>query len=403
MKDKIFAQNDPFQTNIMKAIKLFSLLAATVFIFSSCLKDKGEVTTVVYTQEQLQTLQKTLDLSDELIDYSVQLPEHIRDQGGSIPTINNHKALLGRVLFYDNKLSKNEAVNCSSCHLQEKAFSDVVAFSEGFDGELTKRNSLALGAVVNFEASYDNPGGSRSFFFWDERAHSISEQSVQTIQDDIEMGMGFEELVSRLSQEDYYEVLFQKAYGTSDISQARITDALEEFINSLASANSKFDQAVAANNGNHFSNLSGLTDQENLGKTLYSNNCSGCHGHDLVALSRSMANNGLDLEYEDKGRYEVSQHTGDKGVFKVPVLRNIELTAPYMHDGRFETLEEVVEHYSTGIKDHPNLDFQLKENFSGEPRHMNFSDEEKEALVAFLKTLTDYEFIAEAKFSDPFK
>lgn len=387
----------------MKAIKLFSLLSACIFIFSSCLKDQGNVTTVVYTQEQLQALQATLDLDDKLIDYSVNLPDHIENQGGAAPLINNHKALLGRVLFYDNKLSKNEAVNCSSCHLQEKAFSDVVAFSEGFDGEKTKRNSLALGAVVNFEASYDNPGGSRSFFFWDERAHTIAEQSTLTIQDDIEMGMDMDELTQRLSGETYYQVLFQKAFGDENVTPERITNALEEFINSLASANSKFDQAVIENGGSHFGNLSGLTSQENLGKTLYSSKCANCHGHDLVALSRATANNGLDEVYEDKGRYEISNFENDKGVFKVPVLRNIELTAPYMHDGRFETLEEVVDHYSEGIQNHPNLDFSLKEDFFGEPVKMNFTDDEKAALVAFLKTLTDYEFIAETKFSDPFK
>jgi len=387
----------------MKNIQFFTLCLFTSALLTSCLTDKGEVTTVVYSSDQLATLQRTLDLNDELIDYSVKLPEHIANQGASTSTINNHKALLGRVLFFDDKLSKNDAVNCSSCHLPEKAFSDDVAFSEGFDGEHTKRNSLALGAVVSFEASYNNPGGPRPLFFWDERAETIQEQSLQTIEDDIEMGMDFEELTVKLQGEDYYDVLFTKAYGDNNITSSRITDALEEFVNSLVSANSKFDQGVAQNNGNHFNDLPNFTTEENFGKELYSINCASCHGHDLVTLSRASANNGLDVVYEDKGRYDVTSFSGDKGVFKVPVLRNIELTAPYMHDGRFATLEDVVDHYSENIQAHPNLDFQLQENFSGNPRRMNFSDDEKEALVAFLKTLTDYDFIAESKFTSPFK
>ena len=167
----------------MKTVNLFTLLFSCIVLFSSCLTDGGEVVTVVYTQDQLKTLQQSLNVDDKLIDYSINLPAHIANQGASTSTIDNHKALLGRVLFYDNKLSKNDAVNCSSCHLQEKAFSDDVAFSKGFDDEHTKRNSLALGAVVSFEASYENPIGPRSQFFWDERASTIQEQSSLTIQD----------------------------------------------------------------------------------------------------------------------------------------------------------------------------------------------------------------------------
>ncbi len=388
----------------MKAVNLFTLLLSCIVLFSSCLTDGGDVATIVYTPDQLQTLQKTLNLDDERVDYSIKLPAHMASQGASTSSIDNHKALLGRVLFYDNKLSKNDAVNCSSCHEQALAFSDDVAFSKGFEDEHTKRNSLALGAVVSFEASYDNPGGgARSLFFWDERAETIQEQSNLTIQDNIEMGMSFSELVPKLEVVDYYDVLFSKAFGDDRITEDRITDALEEFVNSMVSANSKFDQGVIENHGNSFGDLPNFTEKENLGRELYSLNCSSCHGDDLVRLNRASANNGLDLVYEDKGRYDVTQSSVDKGVFKVPVLRNIELTAPYMHDGRFATLEEVVDHYSDNIQAHPNLDFQLQENFSGPPIKMNFTDNEKEALVDFLKTLTDYEFIAEAKFSNPFK
>lgn len=388
----------------MKASKLLFTLLSGIFLFSSCLKDGGEVTTYVYTPDQLQILKQDLTLNDELIDYSVKLPNHIAGQGARISEINNHKALLGRVLFYDNKLSKNNAVNCSSCHAQDRAFADGVDFSKGFDGEHTKRNSLALGAVVSFEASYDRPGSPISKFFWDERANTISEQSELTIQDNIEMGMDFSELTGKLEAEPYYNILFKKAYGNETVTKEKITDALEEFVNSLVSADSKFDRAVANAGGNVHSNLSQLTAQENIGKNLYQSNCGNCHGSDLVSLGKALANNGLDVTYSDKGRYEVTNRSQDKGVFKVPVLRNIELTGPYMHDGRFETLEEVVDHYSEGIQNHQNLDQMLRENFgfNSPPKQMNFDDDEKEALVAFLKTLTDFGFVHNDKFSDPF-
>ena len=388
---------------LSKAMFFFAL----VVLMTSCLKDEVEVERFYYTDEEYAVLQSNnLDLPRDLIDYSVFLPPHIRNLGVTSPRISNSKATLGRVLFYDKNLSKNKSVSCESCHHQEFAFSDEVRFSEGFDGELTLRNSLPLASTVNFTSSYD--GGSGSFgrgaqFFWDERAGSIEEQSTLTIQDNIEMGMDFDELALRLNEMPHYRLLFRKAFGDETATEERIVNAISQFVNSFVSVDSKFDQGLK-----NFSSLSldfsNFTESENRGKALFIENCSSCHGADHTRLAETTANNGLDMDYEDKGIGDLTGFIHDDGRFKVPFLRNVELTAPYMHDGRFATLEEVVEHYSTGVQRHPNLDFRLLDpQDHTKARKLNLTEQEKADMVAFLKTLTDEEFVTADKFSSPFK
>lgn len=384
------------------SLTIFSLLIT----LTSCLKDKVEVTHIHYTDEDYAALQAaSLDLPRELMSYQVVLPRHMTNNALRAPHISDAKATLGRVLFYDKKLSQNNTVSCASCHDQSIAFSDKVAFSEGFDGEVTKRNSLALGSVANFESSYGGGGsfvGQKAGFFWDERAHSIAQQSTMTIQDNIEMGMSMQVLPTKLSSEEYYKVLFRKAYGSESITSSRITDALQEFVNSIFSTQSPFDEGL----NKHFNastNFSNFSPKENLGKALFNQNCSSCHGSDMSSAVENIANNGLDAVYEDLGVGGVTNRPTDIGKFKVPFLRNIELTGPFMHDGRFETLEEVVAHYNEGIQMSDNLDFRLRnpEN-NEEPIRMGLDQEEQDALVAFLKTLTDRVFIQEEKYADPF-
>lgn len=388
----------------MKILNILTFVSLGSILFTSCLKDSGTEITRSYLEEDLKVLQKTLDIGEEEIDYSFTLPAHMSGVSGQF--VNNAKAYLGRVLFYDKKLSKNNTVSCASCHHQESAFADNVSFSEGFAGEHTKRNALALGAVADFKTSY---GGGNSFsgggginFFWDERAGSISEQSLLTIQDEVEMGVdNIDDLIAEVEAQDYYSILFRKAFPNEHITKHSITQALEEFINALNSKDTKFDKGMEVT-GNPNGNFPNFTAQEEQGKSLYLLNCSSCHGSDMVRINRNKANNGLDENYEDKGIGDITGLDTDNGIFKVPVLRNIELTAPYMHDGRFATLEEVVEHYSTGIKAHSNLSPELREGFAGLPRNMNFNEEEKAALVAFLKTLTDPVLTNDPKFSNPF-
>ena len=394
-------------------MKIKTVLSKTAFLFvlavlmSSCLKDNVQIERTYYTDAEYATIQNSgLNLPRDLVSYEVELPRHLKNMGVQEPRISNSKATLGRVLFYDQKLSKNESVSCASCHDQELAFSDKVRFSEGFDGELTPRNSLALASTVNFTSSYDGSVGSfggAAQFFWDERAGSIEEQSRLTIEDNIEMGMDLDQLAVRLNQVDHYQILFRKAYGDETVTKDRIVNALSEFVNSFVSVNSKFDEGMAQHGNPHF-DFFNFTDSENRGRQLFNERCSGCHSADHSSLRIPTANNGLDLSYEDNGIGALTGFDFDDGRFKVPFLRNIALTGPYMHDGRFATLEEVIDHYSTGIKNHQNLDFQLRNpsNFE-EAIKMNFSEQEKADLVAFLHTLTDDVFTQEEKFSDPFQ
>ena len=171
----------------------------------------------------------------------------------------------------------------------------------------------------------------------------------------------------------------------------------------MVSKNSKFDEGVAAINSTNTSlDFANFSNKENAGKALFIEHCSACHGTNMSISPENVANNGLDVEYEDPGVGGVSLATTDIGKFKVPFLRNIALTAPYMHDGRFATLEEVVEHYNSGVKANTNLDQRLRQA-DGSPQRLGLDADEKEAIVAFLGTLTDHDMVTDNRFSDPFK
>jgi len=363
----------------MKTKFIYLPILALLF-FSSCLKDKVDSESIYYSDEDYKVISAKLDLPELPDDY----------QFGS-----SALATLGRVLFYDKNLSSTKEISCASCHLQEKAFADDEAFSHGVNG-LTERNSIGLfGGFVYYSAP--------NSFFWDERAKTMEEQPEMTITNSIEMDMTMNEVVDRLKKEDHYSILFEKAFRTDEIDGDRVSAALVHFVRSITSDRSKYDEELK-NNGFFVGNgasFKGYTDDENLGMQLYQENCSSCHGTNLNPI-KAIANNGLDVEYVDKGVGLVTNRTSDNGVFKVPLIRNVELTGPFMHDGRFETLEEVIDFYSEGIQNNPNLDRILLNN-DGNPKHMNFSDNEKDALIAFLKTLTDEKLIADERYSDPFK
>lgn len=392
----------------MKTRTLLSLFVLLTLSLSSCLKDDVEVRHIVYTPDEYAAISGVLNLPNDLVNFEVDLPQHMKNLGMVPPKIFDAKATLGRVLFYDKQLSRNQTVSCASCHHQELAFADNKRFSEGFNGELTLRNSLALGSVANFKSSYEGGStfsgfGQPQFFFWDERAHTIQEQSSLTLQDDIEMGMDLNELSNRLSEQEYYRVLFRKAYGTDVLHPALITEALQEFVNAMVSTGTRFDEGIAAVSGDPFRDFPNFTQQENLGKNLFVQHCSSCHGANMSISPEKVANNGLDEVYQDEGVGGVTNQNTDIGKFKVPFLRNIALTAPYMHDGRFASLEEVVEHYNSGVKMHQNLDHRLRTEDGNGPRRLELSQEEKDALVAFLNTLTDETLVTASRFSDPFK
>lgn len=390
----------------MKRFKfsLFSLLV--VSLLASCVKDNVERSSNYFTDEDVDVLSQHLNLDFEngAENYHVNLPNYVT-AGTFGPTsfkLNRAKAQLGRVLFYDENLSENNAVSCASCHNQSKAFSDPVAFSDGLHGEKTLRNSYAIGSTASTRQYYQI---SRPTLFWDSRANTVTKQSTETLQNTIEMGMDLNKLTSKLNEIDYYKPLFKKAFGpNADINSQNALSAIEEFVLSFSSSNSKFDKAYIKHTSGfdpYRTNLDGFTDQEIQGKSLFMDNCASCHGQTFTLADIQVASNGLDKEYSDQGVGAISRKSSDQGVFKTAILRNVELTAPYMHDGRFATLEDVVNFYSEGIQDHPNLHPLLRSN-DGSPKKFNFSEDEKQALVSFLKTLTDYEFIAEEKYSNPF-
>jgi cytochrome c peroxidase len=330
-------------------------------------------------------------------DASAPLPAHFRTQAvtdsDNTPATNpitDAGATLGRVLFYDTRLSAPNNVSCGSCHQQAFGFSDPAVTSEGFAGGRTPRHSTGL-ANARFYG--------RGRMFWDERAATIEEQALIPIENAVEMGMTLAALETKLAATDFYPPLFAAAFGTGDVTRDRIGRALAQFVRALASTASTFDGAF---NGGATPNFAAtFTPQEQLGQRLFSTppggpgrsaRCTVCH----VPITHSIDfahNIGLDAVPLDAG--------AGGGRFKSPSLRNIAIRAPYMHDGRFATLEEVIEHYDNGVQFSPNLSPALVAA-PGQPLRLGLTAEEKAALVAFLNTLTDVAFLTDPRFADPF-
>ncbi len=388
----------------MKKI-LFSLFTAGIVWSVACNKVTVQSTTdkapnlpsVTYDYEHI-SLPSGDNINVNSGITNTTLPFNEKSGKGQNVLVTNHGATLGRVLFYDKKLSLNNTVACGSCHLQSKAFSDGSALSTGFEGRITGRSSMAI----------TNPQMSNNLF-WDSRSSTIKDLSLRPVQNHIEMGMeDLDMLVTKLQKTNYYPPLFEKAFGTRTITKENISDAMSQFVASLVTKDSKFDKANTTNFSN-FTNLENQGLQLFMGKAL----CSSCHaGTDLSAPDqpggayggssgifggdngeKGTANIGLDLIYKDNGRVD--------GKFKIPSLRNIALTAPYMHDGRFKTLEEVIDHYTSGIKPNKDLDKKFV-NANGSVKPIQLSGVEKMALIAFLQTLTDETYTHDVKYSNPF-
>ncbi|TNE80473.1 MAG: hypothetical protein EP332_07610 [Bacteroidetes bacterium] len=397
-----------------KNIVVLSLLLSPVFIYQACQREDS-----------------LLDGMDLNYTYSAEpvLPAtpYKYDMGSDL------QAQLGRVLFYDRALSYSRETSCGTCHQQELAFTDGKRFSDGFVGGKTSRNTPP---IFNFARQ-------KMEYFWDMRQNDLSDMVLDPIRHSVEMGFGnIDQLITRLNGIAYYAPLFKSAFGTEDITEQRMGVALSAFIQNIRSVNSDFDQMPIDN----FS----LAAQKGL-SLFHSSGCTNCHGgsnfNNLstgsspvfgggiggggwggnggsggssgIASIADFANIGLDLKYADAGiRQDVLNTkpnnkgevaTGD-GHFKVPSLRNIALTAPYMHDGRFSSLEEVLNHYSSGVQNHPSLDERLKEHrmdangnlIATKVKRLNFSTEDKVNLIAFLNTLTDNNLITDKRYSNPF-
>lgn len=399
---------------MVNKIKISVIVVLSIFILSCDKKDEFIPTeNGAFSESELAIFNQTLNLKAELFNYANQnLPPHYTsdeaNESDNTPDdnqITDFGATLGRVLFYDKNLSVDNTISCASCHKQEAAFSDNDKFSSGVNGQLTRRNSMTLINTRYFE---------NGRFFWDERANTLEEQSLMPIQDHTEMGMELDALETKLQYLEYYSILFNKAFGDSQVTANRIALALSQFMRSIVSYNSKFDEGFALagypDDEEQMPDFPNFTEQENLGLDIFyrgrnGSTCLYCHGSPQH-VNDEAKNNGLSLNYMDNGKAEVTGNPFDNALFKVPTLRNIALTAPYMHDGRFETLMQVVNHYSTNVKDHPNLHFRLKD--SDDPSsysdvlRLNLTQEEKKALVAFLNTLTDESIATDEKYSNPF-
>lgn len=298
-------------------------------------------------------------------------------------------AALGRVLFHDRRLSITNTIACATCHQQKHGFASPVRFNRGVIGVPLTRNTMALAnARYNIHRSW----------FADLRAPSIRDAAREALTRPDEMGNTLRALEIKLQGTSFYPPLFAAAFSSPQITDDRILRALQQYVQALVSYRTRLDQACGARDGFEPLCELALTPQESRGRDIFFASdpdrvpCAKCHvlpggGNEW------MANNGLDAVFRDVG--------AGNGRFRAASLHNIALTAPYMHDGRFATLREVIDHYDHGIQDSRDLDSILR-GPDGKPRRMNLSEADKEALEAFLRTLSDDAMIADPRFSDPF-
>lgn len=284
---------------------------------------------------------------------------------------------LGRHLFYDPILSKDNTISCASCHLQATGFTHVDHdLSHGIEGKIGTRNSLTI----------QNLAWSKNFM-WDGGVNHLDVQAIAPITSEVEMNETLENVVLKLQKSDKYVALFEKAFRTKKITGQLTLKAISQFVVSLTTSNSKYDKVLRKQEK--------FTVMEQKGYKLFQKHCASCHKEPLLT-NDSFRNNGLpiDVDLKDFGRMKITQKRKDSLHFKVPTLRNIEFTYPYMHDGRFKTLTEVVKHYNSGIQKSSTLSKELAQP-------MNLSDNERTELVAFLKTLTDKTFLFSTKYAYP--
>lgn len=328
--------------------------------------------------------------------YELDIPSHFPDM--IIPEDNPmtvEGVELGRKLFYETKLSGDNTMACANCHAPQNAFSDPNQFSEGIDGIQGTRNSMAL---INL--------GWDDYYFWDGRAGTLEEQILMPVEDPIEMHDTWTNVVAELSASSEYRNLFFKAFGTPGVDSDRAAKAIAQFLRTMISGSSKYDVMYKYENGlplnaTEQAIYSTITPQQwagyDLFKSLNGADCFHCHNGPLMQVKK-FSNNGLDATFSDLGRGDITGNPTDNGKFKVPTLRNIEFSAPYMHDGRFATLDDVINHYSSGIQMSPTIDPQIEFASQG---GVQLDDYEKGLLKDFLLTLSDESFINNPDFQDP--
>lgn len=319
--------------------------------------------------------------------FQLQIPEWVTADG-HLPYLPDEPMTvegveLGRMLFYEKALSNDYSLSCGSCHLQANAFTDPRPFSVGTDGSVGTRNAMA---IVNM--AWDNA------FFWDGRSTSLEGQALLPVVDHAEMRNTWPVVVQRLEADDRYPARFAQVFGTSTIDSMLVVRAIAQFERTLLSFSSRFDRFEYGGDS------LALTPQEIRGKELFFReaHCGDCHMGPMLS-DHSLRNNGLDLVHTDLGLGGVTGNAAHNGRFKTPTLRNIAVTAPYMHDSRFATLEEVVDFYADDVQlDSPFLDNHMFPWMSGQ---VVLSEQDRSDLVAFMRSLTDHAFLTDPAFADP--
>lgn len=305
-------------------------------------------------------------------------PEITFDITGNPVTVNG--VALGKKLFYEGKLSRNNTISCGFCHIQEYAFTHHGhTVSHGIDDRLGMRNAPPIQNMA-FLKNYT----------WDGVSHNLDERSLVPITTDFEMDSSLPEAVAKLNADANYKKMFKAAFGDENITGEKILKAISQFMVTMISADSKYDRMKKG--------TAVFTAEENHGMALFQNKCAACHSGDLFT-DESYRNTGMyyNQQFDDRGRYRVTLDWNDNMKFRVPSLRNVEYTAPYMHDGRLYSLEAVMNFYSENVENQPNLDPLLKQNgHIGIP----MTASEKHNIITFLKTLSDKNFITNPKFAE---
>lgn len=282
---------------------------------------------------------------------------------------------LGRLLFYDPILSSDSTISCASCHSQPHAFADHnMSLSLGVDNKKGVRNSPAM-----FNLAW------QPTFMWDGGINHIEVMPLAPITNHLEMNETIANVILKLNRSRFYKDMFYSVFNKPMIDDQQIFFALTQFMGNITSFNSKYDEVKKGK--------SSFTEDEKLGYQLFLNNCNSCHSEPLFS-DFSFSNNGLDSVFKDKGRALITLDFADEGKFKVPSLRNIMQTNPYMHDGRFKKIQDVIKHYEMGITNSNSLDKRLS-------NPINFNETEKMQLILFLNTLTDYTFLNNPLYSEP--
>jgi cytochrome c peroxidase len=347
------------------------LFYGVIVLFLSCSKgsNEEEVYVPISAPLQIPTLFKDLLIAPIIPFNNPQTVEGIS---------------LGKKLFFDPILSADNTQSCATCHDPKFAFAEKLQFSEGIDGFFGNRNSMPL---FNMAWNFDEK------FFWDGRSNSLEKQAIEPVRNPIEMHNTWVNAMGALQNNSEYPALFKAAFGTQKIDSVLVTKAIAQFERTLISSNSKFDK--------HLLGTAALTSSELNGFNVFMDetkgDCFHCHGSDKNPLwtDNAFHNNGLDALPLDIGLAKVTGDPSDNGKFKSPSLRNLAFTAPYMHDGRFTTLEQVINHYSEGLKASPTIDPLMKKVSAG---GVQLTAQEKADLKAFLLSLSDHEFINNPSF-----